>query len=148
MGFFADVGPLQVLVAHQFSISPCESYFLSQHCRDHISLSTSIWNSILMPILLVSPRKTRCVCLRVCCSSSWNRLEVIEKGTKVRLKIVGTRVDATEIVRESSALTVTFWYIRTLTVCYWNNKRRSPRRNRVVILPSGSFQLVQATADI
>ncbi|KAI5981894.1 hypothetical protein F5J12DRAFT_878593, partial [Pisolithus orientalis] len=48
MGFFADVGPLQVFVSHQL---------LSFASDDHI----------------------------------------IEKNTRVRLKIIGTRVDAAEI---------------------------------------------------
>lgn len=33
-----------------------------------------------------------------CSASLYEKFQIIEKNTKVRLKIVGTRVDATEIV--------------------------------------------------
>lgn len=35
----------------------------------------------------------------LCSASLYEDCQIIEKNTKVRLKIVGTRVDATEIVR-------------------------------------------------
>lgn len=56
--------------------------------------------------------------------------QVIEKDTKVRLKVVGTRVDQTEIVRYLLLLND----IANLTftsVCDCNNKRGPPRRYRL-----------------
>ncbi|KAJ3489860.1 hypothetical protein NLI96_g1830 [Meripilus lineatus] len=69
MGFFADVGPLTVFVSHQVRHSPLVSI-----------TSFRITNLFLGPSLLTASSP-----------------QIIEKNTKVRLKIVGTRVDATEI---------------------------------------------------
>lgn len=62
------------------------------------------------------------------------RLQIIEKNTRVRLKIVGTRVDATEIVRAVLSilspihsvkwLTLTSDFVLLLsTVRYWHDQR-------------------------
>jgi len=61
MGFFADVGPLQVFVSQQ----------------------------LIHPDMKYDPTSNP--------PSFASEDQIIEKGTKVRLKIVGTRVDATEI---------------------------------------------------
>lgn len=50
------------------------------------------------------------------------RYQIIEKNTRVRLKIVGTRVDATEIVRP---LLVSNYLYSFREVCYRNYQRRS-----------------------
>lgn len=61
MGFFAEVGPLQVFVSHQ----------------------------LIHPDLKFDPNSNP--------PSFASDDQIIEKNTRVRLKIVGTRVDATEI---------------------------------------------------
>ncbi|RPD79407.1 hypothetical protein L226DRAFT_455977 [Lentinus tigrinus ALCF2SS1-7] len=61
MGFFADVGPLNVFVSHQ----------------------------LIPPELKFDPNSNP--------PSFASEDQIIEKNTRVRLKIVGTRVDATEI---------------------------------------------------
>ncbi|KAJ3718390.1 RNA polymerase Rpb7 [Lentinula raphanica] len=61
MGFFADVGPLTVFVAHQ----------------------------LIPPDMKFEPNSNP--------PSFASEQQIIEKDTKIRLKIVGTRVDATEI---------------------------------------------------
>lgn len=47
---------------------------------------------------------------------------LVERGSKVRLKLVGTRVDATEIVCAIHELMVNM--MLTLTVCYWHDEGR------------------------
>ncbi|KAF5324922.1 hypothetical protein D9611_004111 [Ephemerocybe angulata] len=88
MGFFADVGPLTVFVSHQLihpdmrfdpNSNPPSFASEEQVSRRHqlAPRYSYLWNG-----------------------SGWlsyDKLRVIEKGVKVRLKIVGTRVDATEI---------------------------------------------------
>ena len=56
--------------------------------------------------------------------------QVIEKDTKVRLKVVGTRVDQTEIVRYLLLLIDPTNLIFT-PVCHCNNKRRPLGRYRL-----------------
>jgi len=68
MGFFADVGPLQVFVS------------------THLIPPNMVFNSSANPPCF-APRN----------SDEDEDENQIQKGTKVRLKIVGTRVDATEI---------------------------------------------------
>lgn len=63
----------------------------------------------------------RCMCapsLRVLTTQS------LVKGRRVRVRIVGTRVDANEIVR---------LYTHTDTVRYWNNERRLSRPLRLAV---------------
>ncbi|KAG6332315.1 hypothetical protein ID866_6774 [Astraeus odoratus] len=64
MGFFADVGPLQVFVSHQVHL-------------------------LIHPDMKFDPNSNP--------PSFASDDQIIEKNTRVRLKIVGTRVDATEI---------------------------------------------------
>jgi len=68
MGFFADAGPLQV--------------FVSTH---------------LIPTSMVFDSSANPPCFKHRNMDEDDEEGLIEKGTKVRLKIVGTRVDATEI---------------------------------------------------
>lgn len=63
MGFFADVGPLQVFVSHQL-------------------------------ILIFANMKFNLISKLLSFASDDH---IIEKNTRVRLKIIGTRVDAAEI---------------------------------------------------
>lgn len=53
--------------------------------------------------------------------------QIIEKNTKVRLKIVGTRVDATEIVCLERF--VSLRANSSFLVCDWDNKRGPPGCN-------------------
>lgn len=58
-------------------------------------------------------------------------MQIIEKGTKVRLKIVGTRVDATEIVG-NNILSFGKKVDPLLLVRYWDNQGRPSRCHRVI----------------
>jgi hypothetical protein len=77
-------------------------------------------------------RKTRCVrapwLLSVHASHA---SQTIEMGTKIRLKIVGTRVDATEIVCPCSSLQILFSVLRSASVRHWDDQRGPSRRYRL-----------------
>ena len=57
--------------------------------------------------------------------------QVIEKDTKVRLKVVGTRVDQTEIVRHYGLLLLIGLTNLFYLVCNCNNKGGPLRRDRL-----------------
>jgi len=48
--------------------------------------------------------------------------QIIKKNTRIRLRIIGTRVDATEIVSHFEPLHGLF--LKFPTVCDWDNKGR------------------------
>jgi hypothetical protein len=68
-------------------------------------------------------------------------LQIIEKNTRVRLKIVGTRVDATEIVRTKLPLHIFCPYPSTSSVCHWDHQggpsgsHRLDYRDIIIALP-------------
>lgn len=59
-------------------------------------------------------------------------LKIIERDTHVRLKIVGTRVDATEIVSQRFAMSNRTPESRLISVCNRHNQGGPPWRCRVV----------------
>ncbi|KAF5379471.1 hypothetical protein D9615_006550 [Tricholomella constricta] len=99
MGFFADVGPLNVFVSHQL-IHPDMSRMC--HSAAHVLC--------LLPASL-------CILYT----------KIIEKNTRIRLKIVGTRVDATEI-----------FAIGTIKEDHLGTSRLSPSFRRFIHLPTQS----------
>ena len=124
MGFFADVGPLTVFVSHQVCsiLDDC----LSQHELMHPSSSSiQTWNLILPRTRLHLRQTTRYELPPLAFTHFYSPLQIIEKNTKVRLKIVGTRVDATEIVRLSFICYLTPYWTRS-EVCYWHHQGRPP----------------------
>lgn len=99
MGFFADVGPLSVFVSHQVH-TPFNA------CRIHSCNDVWLAVKLIHPDMRFDPNSNP----PSFASDEQARIllhirtlvliasQIIEKNTKVRLKIVGTRVDATEIV--------------------------------------------------
>lgn len=63
-------------------------------------------------------------------------MQIIEKNTRVRLKIVGTRVDATEIVSKCYTYTLTYLHLSFDAVRYWDDQGRSSRRDRLNLTTS------------
>ncbi|KAJ7777444.1 RNA polymerase Rpb7 [Mycena metata] len=80
MGFFADVGPLTVFVSHQVGLRAVSLLAFS--------LSSGLFQ-LIHPDLRFDSNSNP--------PSFASVDQIIEKSTHVRLKIVGTRVDATEI---------------------------------------------------
>ncbi|KZP04861.1 hypothetical protein FIBSPDRAFT_1054412 [Athelia psychrophila] len=78
MGFFAEVGPLTTFVSHQVPITDM---------LHNLVLSNTA--QLIHPDMKFDPNSNP--------PSFASDEQIIEKNTRVRLKIVGTRVDATEI---------------------------------------------------
>ena len=130
MGFFAEVGPLTVFVSHQVGGSFGHVH-RQVHCIVPHSSSTRICASTPTQIRRPSHQKTRCVMfLRPVSRMPHGRpvSQIIEKNTKVRLKIVGTRVDATEIASPSSRCLVPSYDVLTAPLVRDRNYQGGPSR--------------------